>query len=199
MSKFLWGFIIGLVLIPVGGAVYLLAGLAPAAVNDPPFPMERFIAGTALHARIARSAPKRELSSFSTADMVAGADVYRHHCGGCHGLPGMERMRPEPKMYPPPPQLFTPDGYVTDDPVGVTYWKIKNGIRMTGMPSFENVLTDQQMWQTAALLASADKLPPEAMQTLKQPLFPPPPPPANGTKTPPSGSAPKEHHPARQR
>ncbi len=199
MGKFWWGFIIGLILIPICGAIFLFGGFAPVAVNATPFPFERFIAGVALHAGISRSAPKRELSSFTAADMVAGADVYRHHCGGCHGLPGMEHMRPEPKMYPPPPQLFTPDGYVTDDPVGVTFWKIKNGIRMTGMPSFENVLTDQQMWQTAALLASADKLPPEAMQTLKQPLFPPPPPPANGAKTPPSGSAPKEHHPARQR
>jgi thiosulfate dehydrogenase len=192
MGKFLWGFIIGLILIPIGGVVFLVGGFAPAAVNDPPLPMERFIAGTALHARISRSAPKRELSSFNTADIVAGADVYRHHCVGCHGLPDMKRMRPEPK-------LFTPDGYVTDDPVGVTFWKIKNGIRTTGMPSFENVLNDQQMWQTAALLASADKLPPEAMQTLKQPLFPPPPPPANGKKTPPSGSVPKAHHPARHR
>lgn len=111
----------------------------------------------------------------------------------------MESTRPEPKMYPAPPHLFTPDGYVTDDPVGVTYWKAKNGIRTTGMPSFENVLTDQQLWDVAALLASADKLPPEAMQTLKQPLFPPPAPPASGKLTPPSGATPKARHPARQR
>jgi len=195
MGKFWLGLIIGLILIPIAGAVYLFGGFAPAGVNDQPFPMEQFIAGTALRARIDKNAPKRELSSFSTSDIVTGADVYRHHCAGCHGLPGMESTRPEPKMYPPPPHLFTPDGYVTDDPVGVTYWKVKNGIRTTGMPSFENVLTDQQMWDVAALLADADKLPPEAMQTLKQPLFPPPPP-ANGKPAAPSGAMPKMHHPA---
>jgi len=86
-------------------------------------------------------------------------------------------------MYPEPPKLFTPDGYVTDDPVGVTYWKIKNGIRMTGMPSFEKVIQEDQMWQIAAVLASAGKLPPDVMDTLKQPLFPPPPPPANATNS----------------
>jgi len=196
MGKFWLGLIIGLILIPIAGAVYLFGGFAPAGVNDRPFPMERFIAGTALHARISKSAPKRDLSSFNTTDVVAGADVYRHHCAGCHGLPGMERTRPEPKMYPAPPQLLTPDGWVTDDPVGVTFWKVKNGIRMTGMPSFESVLNDQQMWNVAALLASADKLPPEATQTLKQPLFPPPPPPANGKSTAPSGARPRTHHPA---
>jgi thiosulfate dehydrogenase len=197
MRAFLWGLIIGLIAVPVAGAVYLFGGFAPAAVNDHPFPFERLIAGVALHSSIARSAPKRELSSFTAADIVDGADVYRHHCIGCHGLPDMQRTRPEPKMYPPPPQLFTPDGYVTDDPVGVSYWKVKNGIRMTGMPSFENVMTDKQMWDVAALLASADKLPPEAMQTLKQPLFPPPPPPATGKPAAPSGATPSERQPKR--
>ena len=193
MGRFWLGLIIGLILIPVAAAVYFGGGFAPAAVADPPFPLEQVFAGAALHARIARHAPKRELSSFTTANIVDGADVYRHHCVGCHGLPDTQRNRPEPKMYPPPPQLFTPDGYVTDDPVGVTFWKVKNGIRMTGMPSFENVLTDQQKWDVAALLATADKLPPEALQTLKQPLFPPPAPP-NAKPTAPSGAKPKTHH-----
>ncbi len=181
MGKFFWGVIVGLIAVPVLGAIYLLGGFAPAAVADHPFPFERIIAGVALGSRIHRQAPKRELSSFSAADIMAGAQTYRRGCGGCHGLPQQTNSFPEPKMFPPPPQLFTPDGYVTDDPVGVTYWKIKNGIRMTGMPSFDGILKDDQMWQVAALLANADKLPPDVVDILKQPLFPPPPPPpANG-------------------
>ena len=31
--------------------------------------------------------------------------------------------------------------------MGVTYWKVKNGIRLTGMPSFQKALTEQQMWR----------------------------------------------------
>jgi mono/diheme cytochrome c family protein len=56
---------------------------------------------------------------------------------------------------------------VTDDPVGVTYWKVKNGIRLSGMPSFDSALTDQQRWDVSAMLARADELPPEAQATLK--------------------------------
>lgn len=190
MGKFLWGIIVGLILFPVLAAIYFLGGFAPAAVGDHPFPFERIIAGGALHARISREAPKRDLSSFSAADIAAGAQAYRRGCGGCHGLPGQTQIFPEPKMYPSPPQLFTPDGYVTDDPVGVSYWKIKNGIRMTGMPSFNGLLKDDQMWQVAALLASADKLPPDVLDILKQPLFPPPAPPASGSTDAPSGGAP---------
>jgi len=184
VGKFLGGLIIGVILVPLCAAVYLFGGFAPVAVTDHPFPFEPLIAGGALEARIHREAPKRDLSTFTPADLLAGAQDYRRHCGGCHGLPGEVRNFPEPKMYPSPPQLFTPDGYVTDDPVGVSYWKIKNGIRMSAMPSFASVLKDDQMWQIAALLASADKLPPDVMDLMKQPLFPPPPPPGAKPGTP---------------
>ena len=56
---------------------------------------------------------------------------------------------------------------VGDDPAGVTYWKVKNGIRLSGMPSFEKSLSDMQVWQVAALVARADKLPPQVMDALK--------------------------------
>jgi thiosulfate dehydrogenase len=191
MGKFLWGVILGLIAVPVLGAIYLLGGFAPAAVADRPIPFERIIAGAALEGRIRREAPKRDLSSFSAADIVAGAQSYRRDCDGCHGLPQQTSTFPAPKMYPEPPQLFTPDGYVTDDPVGVTYWKIKNGIRMTGMPSFNGLLTDDQIWQVAALLASADKLPPDAVDILKQPLFPPPPPTSSSPNAPGGETSPK--------
>ena len=185
--KFMIGLVIGLLLFPVLAAVYFLGGFAPVAVADPRFPFEKLIAGGALEARVRREAPKRDLSSFSKADIMAGAQTYRRGCGGCHGVPEQTNQFPEPKMYPAPPHLFTPDGYVTDDPVGATYWTIKSGIRMTGMPSFKPVLSDDQMWQVAALLASADRLPSEALDILKQPLVAPPEaPPSSSPKTPPA-------------
>jgi len=56
---------------------------------------------------------------------------------------------------------------VTDDPPGETYWKVANGIRLTGMPAFKDVLSDTQMWQVSLLLANADKpLPPAAIAIL---------------------------------
>jgi thiosulfate dehydrogenase len=187
MGKFLVGLILGLIALPILGAIYFLGGYAPAAVLDRPIPFERVIAGGALEARIRREAPKRDLSSFSTVDILAGAQTYRRGCGGCHGLPEQTRTFPPPKMYPGPPQLFTPDGKVTDDPVGVTYWKIKNGIRLSGMPSFGDLLTDDQTWQVAALLASVDKLPAGATDILEQPLFPPAPA-SSSTNAPPAGA-----------
>jgi hypothetical protein len=56
---------------------------------------------------------------------------------------------------------------VSDDPPGETYWKVANGIRLTGMPSYKQVLTENQMWQVSLLVANADKpLPPAALAIL---------------------------------
>jgi mono/diheme cytochrome c family protein len=174
MFRFLVGLVMGLILAPLLAIVYLLSGSAPIAVRDHSFPFESYITGAALERGVARRAPKRQPSNFKASDLMAGAETYRRGCG-CHGLPG-ERTPWAERMFPPPPQLFTPDGYVTDDPVGVTFWKIKNGIRMTGMPSFSAVLTDDQIWQVAALLARADRLPPDVMDALNQPPLSPQPP-----------------------
>jgi thiosulfate dehydrogenase len=74
-------------------------------------------------------------------------------------------------MYPKPPQLFKAHG-VTDDPVGETYWKVANGIRLTGMPAYTNALSETEMWQVSLVLANADKLPPQVHTILEQPLKP---------------------------
>ncbi len=64
-------------------------------------------------------------------------------------------------MYPDAPQLWKRhrNGVVgvSDDEVGETYWRVSNGIRLTGMPSYRKVLSDTEMWQVSLLLKNADK------------------------------------------
>ena len=47
---------------------------------------------------------------------------------------------------------------MTDDEPGETYWKVANGIRLTGMPAFNQQLSTMEMWQVSLLVANADKL-----------------------------------------
>jgi mono/diheme cytochrome c family protein len=50
---------------------------------------------------------------------------------------------------------------------------VSNGIRLTGMPSFKDTLSDTQIWQVALLLANADKpLPPAAVSIVRGELKP---------------------------
>jgi mono/diheme cytochrome c family protein len=61
---------------------------------------------------------------------------------------------------------------VTDDPAGESYWKVANGIRLTGMPAFKQSLSEAQMWQVSLLLAQADKIPPSVKAILSAPMTP---------------------------
>jgi thiosulfate dehydrogenase len=172
--KFLLGLILGLLVLPVAALIYLHFGHPPVAVADEAFTMEREIVHNPLHARIEHEMQPKAPISPSETNLLIGAHIYRQQCAACHGLYG----RPSPfaeHMYPDAPQLWQPHGGgvvgVSDDPPGETYWKVKNGIRLTGMPAFDKVLNDTQMWQVSLLLAGADKpLPTDVLNLLKQPL-----------------------------
>jgi len=57
---------------------------------------------------------------------------------------------------------------VSNDPPSETMWKVTNGIRLTGMPSYKGILTDNEIWEVSMLLSNADKdLPPVAVDILR--------------------------------
>ena len=165
MGRFLFGLILGAVLVPVVVFVYFSSGMAPVATAAPPMPFEKTFAKMALHARLEKEMPKTPPFPADEAAYVAGAQVYKDHCAVCHGLAGVPQTAIAKGMFPKPPKLMEGKG-VTDDTAGETYWKVAGGIRMTGMPGFENTLSTTQMWQVSLLLANADKLPASAKDTL---------------------------------
>jgi len=169
MKQFILVFVAALVLIVVGGYAYLALGLAPVATAAPPLPFEKRITSIALNARIDKEAPKSSPIPASEEAYAAGAKVYRDHCAVCHGLPGQEQTAIAKGQFPKPPELFKRKG-VTDDPVGETYWKVANGIRLTGMPGFIDSLSTEQMWQVSLFLLDRDKLPPTVLTALRAPL-----------------------------
>jgi thiosulfate dehydrogenase len=204
MRGLLVGLILGLLILPLAFFFYVINGKTPVAASDSPMPFEKFIAHGALHARIKKEAPERDVNSFTPADLASGVPVYRSNCAFCHGLPLQSPSAASQGMFPRPPQLFNEKESVTDDPVGVTYWKVKNGIRLSGMPGFQKSLSDQQMWQVSALVARADKLPPDVLRGLLPALGPgdvemisgaPAAPAAPAPAVPPTPSAPNPLHP----
>jgi mono/diheme cytochrome c family protein len=174
MKSFLLGLILGLLAIPAAVFVYFRASRAPVAVADNAFPLERQIVSVPLRARIDKEMPQRAPIEPSDTNLEAGAHVYRQQCAACHGLYGRPSSFAK-YMYPSAPQLWAPhrNGVVgvSDDPPGETYWKVSNGIRLSGMPAFNKVLNQTQIWQVTLLLSRADQpLPASALDLLKQPL-----------------------------
>jgi mono/diheme cytochrome c family protein len=161
---FVLGFVFALLALVVGGWVYLKYGNPPVAAADPAFPFEAQVVHVPLGARIAKELQQPPFPASEDA-FEAGAHVYKENCAACHGSPGQDIAFAK-NMYPSAPQLFkphkqksagTPVVGVSDDEPGETYWKVKNGIRLTGMPAFQKTLSDSEMWDVSLLLKNADQ------------------------------------------
>jgi mono/diheme cytochrome c family protein len=171
MGRFFLGVLVCLIVVPLALLLWLQFGKAPVAVADSPFPMEKLLTGIPLKARIHREMVKTPPIQADEATLTAGARVYNEKCSSCHGF----HSRPSSlgtHLYPAAPALWDKQANsdvigVSDDAPGQTYWKIANGIRLTGMPSYKRSLTDTQIWQVSLLLANANKaLPPVAIELL---------------------------------
>jgi thiosulfate dehydrogenase len=163
------GMILGAGVIVFGVYFYFSTGQAPVATSASPMPFEKQLAHSALDAILAREMPKTAPIQPDEANLAAGALVYREHCAVCHGLPEQKPTAIAAGMYPHPPKLLEGKG-VTDDEPAESYWKVANGIRLTGMPGFRARLPETQMWQVSLLVANADKLPKSVHDALAVPL-----------------------------
>jgi thiosulfate dehydrogenase len=151
------GILLGLVLVAGGVYYYFSSGHAPVATSAAPMPLERTFARIGLHAYLDKLPHPQPQVPADEANLISGAKVYKEQCAVCHGLPGEPKGAIALGMYPAPPQLFHGTG-VTDDDAWESYWKVENGIRMTGMPGFKDRLTEAQIWQVSVLVKNADKI-----------------------------------------
>jgi thiosulfate dehydrogenase len=171
MGRLILGILIGIILVPLAVAGYFKFGKVPVAVGDPPFPNEKMVTSVPLEARIDRELVKNPPLQPDEETFVSGAHIYADQCAVCHGFHGKPSIVGAHE-FPAAPPLWQKHRNgdvvgVSDDPPGETYWKVANGIRLTGMPAYKDVLTDTQMWQVSLLLANADKqLPPAAVAVL---------------------------------
>lgn len=171
LVPFLLGIVFTVVLLFVCGYIYLRYGNPPVAVSDPAFPYEAQIVHVPLGARIARENKQPPFPASEDA-FERGAEVYKEDCAFCHGIPGQDSVYGT-SMYPAAPQLWRKHKKgnvvgVSDDPAGETYWKVKNGIRLTGMPTYQDLLSDSDMWDVTLLLKNADQqLPDPVAKALK--------------------------------
>jgi mono/diheme cytochrome c family protein len=128
------------------GGYYSVAGTAedPAAVT---WALTKVRA-----ASINRHATDKPPASFGDNNMVqAGAKAYASNgCANCHGAPGVMWLKYSEGLHPDPPDLKKVAGDLSPSQL---FWIVKNGINMTGMPSFELAgVKDDEIWSIAAFV-----------------------------------------------
>jgi len=174
MRKYVLVFVAGILLVPAAFYLYLRSGYAPVSASASPLPFERFFAKLAMHATLSHEGPKVDKQIPTEADLKGGASLYRENCAVCHGLPNAPQTAISKGMYPHPPQFFRPDRptpYNASHPFRPlkpkAYWKVKNGVRLTGMPGFKGSLTEQQIQEVSQFVGNARNLPPAVIATLE--------------------------------
>jgi thiosulfate dehydrogenase len=159
--------VVTVVVIVVVGLLAVAMGVMPANADANPGRLEKWAAGTSLHAAIDRDikALRAPPGVATDSTMTLGVKLYGGNCAVCHGAFDAKPSSVAQGLYQKPPQ-FGKHG-VSDDPIEETYWKITHGIRLTGMPAYVETLSERERWAIASFLRYQDSLPPAAAAAWK--------------------------------
>jgi mono/diheme cytochrome c family protein len=140
------------ILCVIAAAVFFFGGFYNvAAVVDDPSLVKSALTNIRLASiiRHATDTPPMPLDDPSTVQ--AGARAFSERgCTSCHGAPGVEWAKFSEGLRPDPPDLKE---VVDQRKPQELFWVVKNGIHMTGMPSFGLIeVPDREIWTIVAFL-----------------------------------------------
>jgi mono/diheme cytochrome c family protein len=138
-----------LVVVVAGTGVFIWSGAYNIAADDPHWPLTEWLMDAARDRSIAENASDVVVPPLDDESLVrSGAGNYDAMCIGCHLKPGVERSEASAGLYPAPPNLTRRR---TDD-AARTFWVIKHGIKMSGMPAWGKSMDDASIWGMVAFL-----------------------------------------------
>ncbi|HZP68790.1 MAG TPA: cytochrome c [Pseudolabrys sp.] len=140
----------------IGAAVFFLGGFYSVAGTAEDPAIVRWALIQVRTASINRHAGDQPPANINDAQTVqAGAKAFAAHgCANCHGAPGVAWQKYSEGLHPDPPDLKEVVDHRTPAQL---FWVVRNGINMTGMPSFALAgAKDEEIW---AIVAFLKKLP----------------------------------------
>ena len=149
-----WLSIIGALAIVVafGAAVFFFGGFYSVAATEEEPGIVKWALLKVRLASVDRHATEGPPGSLDNSALVQeGARAFlARGCTNCHGGPGVEWAKFSEGLNPGPPDL---KDVVNEREPRQLFWVIKNGIKMTGMPSFGAIeVPDQEIWSIVAFL-----------------------------------------------
>ena len=157
LHHILIGAAIALVLIvPFGAFAFVKSGVYNVAASHPHTRFTTWLTHeTTIHSVRRNASGIRPPSSVSPAEIVAGFCAYETHCVACHGASGVARQPWAGGMEPAPPYLLDSTRKFTPPQL---FWIARNGIKMTGMPSWRESMSDPEIWQVIAFLEAMPRM-----------------------------------------
>ena len=140
------------IVLGIGCAIYFFGGYYNVAGTAEDPPAVTWALTKVRTASVNRHATGSPPSTFEDPTTVqAGAKAYASYgCANCHGAPGVPWLKYSEGLHPDPPDLKKIAGDLSPAQL---CWIIKNGINMTGMPSFELAgAKDDEIWTITAFV-----------------------------------------------
>jgi mono/diheme cytochrome c family protein len=136
---------VGVLVLVIVVAVAAASQFSLSALPEPG-QLETSLANRAKHYLVRRSSregipppPADRQASIKEGDVLFGTE-----CAACHGLTGHNPTDAGRWMYPRAADLTSREVQSYSD--REVYWIIKNGIRLSGMPAFGKVESDEHIW-----------------------------------------------------
>jgi cytochrome c5 len=140
------------VLLLAGGAL-LASRLSLTALNEPR-QTETFLATKAKHFLVSRGSRQGMPNETSNTPVSVGEGdkLYGAECAMCHGMNARNPTDTGRWMYPRAADLTSAE--VRSYSNRELFWIVKNGIRLSGMPAFGKVESDEHIWSLVHYLRS---------------------------------------------
>jgi mono/diheme cytochrome c family protein len=150
MKNFLGGILFTLVILILGGLLYIWSGSYNVSQLSPHASLTKWVITKTMMNSIKRRIKNIEVPDLNDSIKIAtGAAHYDDMCAVCHLAPGMEESEIEQGLYPEPPE-FTEKENIPD--ARGAFWIVQNGIKMTGMPAFSPTHNEEELWSMVAFL-----------------------------------------------
>jgi hypothetical protein len=140
------------IVVAIGAGVFFFGGFYSVGANVEEPGIVKWALVRVRMASIEKHATTAPPAGFDAADKVqAGARAFlARGCTNCHGGPGVNWAKFSEGLRPDPPDLKEVAPHRTP---GQLFWVVKNGINMTGMPSFGAIqVPDPELWNIVAFL-----------------------------------------------
>ena len=140
------------IVIAVCAAVFFFGGYFNVAASEPNPGIVNWALVKVRMASIDRRARLASPVDLDSLEVVrAGARAFSERgCANCHGAPGVNWQKFSEGLNPDPPNLKE---IAHEREPAQLFWVVKNGIKMTGMPSFGAIgVDDKEIWSVVAFV-----------------------------------------------
>lgn len=152
--RFLAGVAVTICVLIIFGIIIIYSGWVNVSAANKPSDLESWLLGTTMDNSVEKHAENLNIPDLKSSDKInEGFIHYDEMCAGCHGAPGKSETDLAKGLNPDAPDLSKSATELTPKEI---FWVTKNGIKMTGMPSWGKSHSDDKIW---ALVAFIEKLP----------------------------------------